>query len=84
MPNYDVRNKVTGEVTEKFLSISQMEKFLADNPDFEIVFLGMNVGDPVLLGVKRPPTDFLKYVIDPINRRNKSTKESRFKTPREI
>ena len=88
MPNYDVKNKVTGEISEKFMTISKMEEFIKENTDYEIVFLGMNLGDPVLLGVKQPPSDFLKYVIDPIHRRNGSRngpkKESRFRAPREI
>lgn len=84
MPNYDIRDKLTGEIVEKTMSVAQLKQFLEDNVNHEIVFLSMNVGDPVYLGVKKPPTDFLKYVINPINLRNKSKKDLRYRAPREI
>lgn len=39
MPTYDFRNKETGEIIEKFMSISAKEKFLEDNPHLEQVLL---------------------------------------------
>lgn len=35
MPTYEFRNKETGEVTEKFMSMSSREQFLLDNPHLE-------------------------------------------------
>ena len=35
MPTYVFENKKTGEVTEKFLSISSKADFLKDNPDLK-------------------------------------------------
>ena len=80
MPNYDFKNKVTGEIIEKFLTIFGMEQFLAENPDWEITFLKMQVGDPVVLGVQRPPSDFTNYVLKPIEKRYNHGKqrETRF------
>lgn len=35
MPTYEFRNKETGEVTEKFMSMSAREQYLLDNPHLE-------------------------------------------------
>ena len=32
MPTYEFRNKETGEVVEKFMSMSSKDQFLLDNP----------------------------------------------------
>ncbi len=66
------------------MTIAQLEVFLKENPSWEVTFLTMRVGDPVHLGVKKCPSDFLKYVVEPIQRRNKSDKEVRYHAPREI
>ena len=39
MPLYDFRNKETGEVTTKMMSISSREDFLHENPHLEQVIL---------------------------------------------
>ena len=68
MPNYDILHKPTGEVTEKFMTIAEMVEFFKNNPEYEQVFTKMQVGDPVVLGVKRPPSDFDNHVLAPIER----------------
>lgn len=35
MPTYEFRNKETGEIIEKFMSISSREQFILDNPHLE-------------------------------------------------
>lgn len=85
MPTYDVLHKPTGVVSEKFLTIAKMEEFLKENPDYEITFLKMNVGDPVAMGITQPPSDFLKHVIAPIEKRYfGKSRESRYHAKREI
>ena len=32
MPTYEFKNRVTGEVTEVFMNVSEREKYLLDNP----------------------------------------------------
>jgi hypothetical protein len=85
MPNYDILHKPTGEVKEMFMTILELEVFLRENPEFEVTFLQMQVGDPVLLGVHRPPSDFTNHVLAPIERHYNKNKqrETRFgrKTP---
>lgn len=58
MPLYDFRNKDTGEVFEKMMSISAKEEYLKQNPNIESM-LGMNaLIDPVRLGLRRPDQGF--------------------------
>ena len=58
MPLYDFRNKDTGEVFEKFMSISAKEEYLKENPNIESM-LGMNaLIDPVRLGIHKPDQGF--------------------------
>lgn len=85
MPTYDILHKPTGEVTEKFMTIAALESFLKENPDYEVTFRQMNVGDPVALGVKRPPSEFIEGIIKPIERHYfGKPKESRFSSRKEI
>jgi hypothetical protein len=56
-----------------------LEELLKD-PNYEVAFLKMNIGDPVLLGVKQVPSDFTNHVLAPIERRynNGKQRETRF------
>jgi len=77
---YDMKNKETGEITESAMPYADLEGFLVSHPELEVVFLSMNIGDPVILGVQRPPADFTNHVLAPIERRYNSGKqrETRF------
>lgn len=86
MPTYDFKNKETGEVHEKFMKIADKEQYLLDHPELEQVLLYCPAfGDPIRLGVKKPPSDFQKYIIggvrDKISGSNISA--SKFEIPRE-
>ena len=70
MPLYDIKNKETGEIEEKFMSISDYEQYKLDNPDHEQVFTSLNVQDSISLGIKKPPKDFQEGVIERIKRNN--------------
>lgn len=39
MPTYDFKNKKTGEYEEHHMKISELDKFMEDNPDLEKVIL---------------------------------------------
>lgn len=85
MPLYDIKNKDTGEIEEKFMSISEYEQYKKDNPDHEQVFNTLNFQDSVSLGVKKPPADFQKYVIEKIKAKNPGHNiKSRWDTPKEF
>ena len=80
MPLYDFRNKETGEVFEKMMSISAKEEYLKENPHIEST-LGMPpVIDPVRLGIRTTDQGF-KEVLQRIHEKtpgsqlNKSAKQ---------
>lgn len=68
MPIYDIKNKETGEIEEKFMTISEYEQYKIDHPNEEQVFTTMNFADSVSLGIKKPPREFQEGVIDRIKR----------------
>lgn len=58
MPTYDYKNEETGEVTEKFMSISDMEQFEKDNPHMKKIIGAPAIGDSVRLGIRKTPDSF--------------------------
>ena len=59
MPTYNFRHRETGEITEKFFSISAREEYLKDNPQLESILLGApSIGDPIRLGIRKPDNGF--------------------------
>jgi len=58
MPLYDFKNKDTGEVFEKMMSISAKEEYLAANPNIEPVLGANMLIDPVRLGVRKTDQGF--------------------------
>jgi hypothetical protein len=84
MPRYDFKNKETGEVSEHAMTISGLATFTKEHPELEQVFLSLNVGDPVLLGVKKVPSDFTNHIIAPIEKHYfKKRRETRFGTSKQ-
>lgn len=65
MPIYTLKNKDTGEIFEKRLSIVDYNEYLKDNPTIERYYTSMpNVADSTrLMDGQKPPADFQKYVI---------------------
>lgn len=86
MPNYSYRNKSTNEEFTVSMSISEMEKYEASNPDLERIYTGMNIVDPVGIGVTRPPEDFAKFVLGKVKAANPHTNigKRRWDIPKEI
>lgn len=70
MPLYDIKDKVTGEIKEVFMSIAEYEKYKEENPDHEQVFTTFNFQDSVSLGITKPPLSFTEGVLDRIKRAN--------------
>ena len=59
MPIYNFKNKETGEITERFISIAAMEQLLVDEPLLEIhLSSAPAIGDTVRLGLKKTPQSF--------------------------
>lgn len=88
MPIYEFRNKKNGKTFEESMSISAKEEYLKNNPNIEQIFSTFNMGDPVKLGITRPPADFQKYVLGKV--KEKTSKrlgkaiERRYTIPKEI
>lgn len=60
MPIYCFKNILTEEVRDdQMMSISAMESFLAENPDWKIqITSAPAIGDTVRLGLKKTPASF--------------------------
>ena len=80
MPLYDFRNKDTGEVFEKMMSISAKEEYLKENPNIEPMLSANALIDPVRLGVRKTDAGF-KEVLQRIHEKtpgsqlNKTTRQ---------
>jgi hypothetical protein len=74
MPTYAFYNKETGELTEKFMSFSERDKFLEENPNMEQRIAGAPaIGDSVRMGMRKPDASFrdlLKHVSKRAGRRS--------------
>ena len=53
MPIYQYKNEKTGEVSDKFMSISDMEQFEIDNPHMKKMIQPVAFGDAMRMGVKK-------------------------------
>lgn len=69
MPKYSFEDQKTGEEHEVDMPYSELEKYLADNPNIRQTFR-MNLGDPVRMGVTKVPSDFSKYVLGRVKETN--------------
>ncbi len=88
MPTYTFRNKDTGEEFTEFMKISELDKYLEDNPNFESIIVACALVDPANIGIQKPPSDFQKYVLGKIRDNapgaNKETFGKRWNIPREF
>lgn len=85
MPTYNFRNKESLEVVEKVMKIADRDQWLKDNPDYEQVHTGMpHLGDPVRMGITKPPSDFQKEIIGRVQRMPGAHISTRFGIPKEI
>jgi hypothetical protein len=86
MPTYTFRDIQTDEHFEDFMSISDKEKFLEQNPHIEQTFTTVRLGDSVRLGITKPPADFMKGVVQRIEKAvpgNNLKSSKKFQIPRE-
>ena len=58
MPTYEYKNENTGEVSEHFMSISDMEQFEIDNPHMKKIIHAPALGDAMRLGVRKTDQGF--------------------------
>jgi ABC-type glycerol-3-phosphate transport system substrate-binding protein len=84
MPVYGFYNKKTKKEYELKMSYEELGPYLKKNKHLEQRFK-MNLGDSVLLGIKRPPSDFLKYVMGKVKTvPGAKDIEKRYHIPKEI
>lgn len=66
---YSFEDQETGEEFEMEMTYDQLKEFLANNPKVNQTFR-MNLGDPIRMGVTKPPSDFSKYVLGRVKETN--------------
>lgn len=59
---YSFIDTETEKEFELEMTYDQLKAFLEENPRFNQTFR-MNLGDPIRMGVTKPPSDFSKYVL---------------------
>jgi hypothetical protein len=63
MPNYTFRNKETNEEFTVTMTMAEHDTYLDDKPHLEQVLRNFTMVDPVNVGITKPPSDFMKYVL---------------------
>jgi hypothetical protein len=82
---YSFEDTETGDEFELEMSYDQLKEFLASNINVSQTFK-INLGDPVRMGVTKPPSDFQKYVLGRVKENNPlgGAVERRYTIPKEI
>lgn len=85
MPVYSFHDTQTDEEFELQMSYDQLKEFLENNPMLNQTFR-MNIGDPIRMGITKPPSDFSKYVLGRVKATNPlgTAVERRYTIPKEI
>lgn len=63
MPTYSFRDKNTGEVETKLLSLAERQQYLDSNPHVEQLLAAPPIGDSVRLGVRKVDRSFNDVLI---------------------
>ena len=87
MPIYNLRNKKTKKTYTEMMKWDDLQTLLKENPHLEQLPPDtLNIGDAIRLGIKKPPSDFQKYVLGRIKARHpKGNVERKFGSiPKEI
>ena len=58
MPNYSFRNKDTGEEFVEWMSMSQLDTYLAENQNIQQILTPIAMADPTRLGLHKPDNAF--------------------------
>lgn len=70
MPLYSFENTDTGEQFDLSMKMAELDTYLAENKNIRQIFTQLNIGDSVRLGIKKPPSDFSKYVLGRVKETN--------------
>ena len=84
MPMYSFEDTETGEEFELEMTYEQLKPFLEKYPNLNQTFR-MNLGDPVRMGVTKPPSDFQKHVLGKVKEAHPlgGAVERRYSIPKE-
>lgn len=83
---YTFEDTKTGDVFEYDMTYEELQAFLEKKSERFVQVFRLNMGDPVRLGVKKPPSDFQKYVLGRMHENvgtGSKIKDSKFQIPRE-
>lgn len=76
MPNYTFeKHDGTTEIHE--MKISELDKFLTDNPQLTQVITPTFIGDPWKQGITKPDDSFSKYILGKVKERHPNSKVER-------
>lgn len=87
MPNYTFRNKKTNEEITVSMTMAEHDTYLNDKPDWEQVLRNFTMVDPVNVGITKPPSDFMKYVLGRVQEKTPgatAVANKRWHIPKEI
>jgi hypothetical protein len=74
MPTYDFKNKETGEIFTKVMSMSAMDEFMKENPDIERYHSSAPAAvDPTRIGGTRKPDEGFREVLKNIHSKHKGS-----------
>lgn len=65
MPIYTYQNIETGEISDHFMHIADLDAFARDNPKLKKIISTFSIGDTVRMGMKKPDQSFrelLKHI----------------------
>lgn len=87
MPIYTIEDMTTGETQDEMISFSELETILENNKNLRHVIRPIMIGDPVGMGITKPPADFQKFVLGKIKASNPGSDaiaSKRWDIPKEI
>ena len=71
MPTYVFRHKDTGEEFSQFMSMSELDTYLKENPHIEQGVAGFSgIGDPIRTGRQKPDQNF-RDLLREMNKKHK-------------
>lgn len=78
MPTYTFINNENGEVVDKFMSMSEHDQFIKENPHLTQKLSAPPIGDPIRLGITKTPDGFQQLLNNARKKNLHSTIQSRY------
>jgi hypothetical protein len=87
MPIYSLKNTETGDIFEKTMKISEYTQYIQQNPNIVRYYESTPLfGDPIRLGIRKPPADFQKNIVGRIKASlpGNTLSDRKFQIPKEL